>query len=107
MSRNENEEEIEKYLKDKSNIITFIDITNARDEALSNRIPHLERLNNCYIDIIDILEDISYLPLKVTNQHFYKITLNYFLLYDYIWKYMYDFSNFSKFAFNQEINRKK
>jgi hypothetical protein len=95
-------QEIEKYLEDKSNPVTLVNISSLTEEDLSKRPPYLEQLKDCYGEIIDELEANPKLPLKECKEHIYNIMSNYFVSYDSTEKYRTDLAKFKQFAFNAQ-----
>ena len=84
--------------------VTLIDISALSTDDLEKRIPYLDKLSECYGDIIDILSNNQTLPLNETKEHLHSILRNYFVSYDDTETYKIDFDKFKQFALNHNNN---
>lgn len=93
-------EEIQAHVKDPTKEVKLIDISALSMDDVEKRIPYLDKLSDCYGDIIDILNQNQSLPLAETKEHMYRILKNYFVSYDDTENYKTDLEKFKQFVLN-------
>jgi GTP1/Obg family GTP-binding protein len=96
--------EIQAHIANQLKEVTLIDISALSADDLEKRIPYLDKLSECYGDIIDILSNNQALPLNETKEHLHSILKNYFVSYDDTETYKSDFETFKQFALNHNNN---
>ena len=96
--------EIQAHIANQLKEVTLIDISALSTDDLEKRIPYLDKLSECYGDIIDILSNNQTLPLNETKEHLHSILRNYFVSYDDTETYKIDFDKFKQFALNHNNN---
>ena len=97
----EEKKQIEDHLKDPSKEITIVNLE-ATKEGMEKRLPYLDRLNDCYTEIIEKLETVKNLPFSETKEHMFSIVSHYFITYDETFQYANDLAKFKQFAFKYE-----
>jgi hypothetical protein len=97
--------QISDYLDDESNQITMINTEAISKDDLTKRIPYLDKLSDCYGDIIDNLENTSNLPLKETKEYLYNVLNHYYVSYDESEGYKSDIERFKKFIMKYKTSK--
>ncbi len=97
----EEKKQIEDHLKDPSKEITIVNL-DATKEGMEKRLPYIDRINECYGEIIEKLETVKNLPFSETKEHMFNIVYHYFITYDETYQYMNDLAKFKQFAFKYE-----
>ena len=78
----EEKTQISTFLEDETKPITIVKVDGLSKEDLEKRIPYLDKLSDCYSEVIDELEAKKTLPLKETKEYLYNILNHYFVSYD-------------------------
>jgi GTPase involved in cell partitioning and DNA repair len=95
----EEKTQISNFLEDETKTITLVKVDGLTKEDLEKRIPYLDKLSDCYEEIIDELEAKKTLPLKETKEYLYNILNHYFVSYDSTEAYRNDLAKFKQFTF--------
>ena len=97
--------EIQAHIANPMKEVTLIDISALSTDDLEKRVPYLDKLTECYGDIVDILSANQALPLNETKEHMHRILKNYFVSYDDTENYKLDFDKFKQFALKHNNNQ--
>ena len=98
----EEKTQISTFLEDETKPITIVKVDGLSKEDLEKRIPYLDKLSDCYSEVIDELEAKKTLPLKETKEYLYNILNHYFVSYDSTEGYRNDLAKLKQFTFANE-----
>ena len=94
------QEEINKYLIDKSNIPTTVEVADFSEEEIKKRVSYLDELKNCLNDVDDLLKkhpNVNIIDVKNSLKEFQTM---YAWVYDDLKRYSEWFKEFKKFVEN-------
>ena len=95
----EEKTQISNYLEDETKPITVVKVDGLSKDDLEKRIPYLDKMSDCYSEVIDELEAKKTLPLKETKEYLYNILNHYFVSYDSTEGYRNDLAKLKQFTF--------
>lgn len=94
--------QISDYIRDPKKQVTIVDLKVNDKPSLEKRLLYLDRIGDCYLEVIKKLESVPKLPLEETKEHLYNIINHYFITYDETNAYTKDLDNFKTFAAKYE-----